>query len=297
MGICTSPRQCQEVVNFILNNYTHQCIQAILVPQSYTALTGSKFGGVPYWDLKRPYPCNALNEPLCLVAQINCADLPEHDFLPYKGLLQFYCENAQNPTISKVVYFPRFDLKITSVDVQKYIANTTRRYFKSGKDIIWGSSGLAFKSKLSLPLHLGGDICDNMLQDAAQNCLNRHLNDTALYMLKQEIMPYMPEDVLVEATENLPATARGRIQLLGFPYHGDNFEPLDTTLMLQVVNFNLQAANGKNVCGLDIGQQAELYFTINNGALDDGDYNCSYLTHVTEQNTVVNSSLPSFAAF
>lgn len=286
MAICSSPRQCLEIVNFLLSNYSQPCIQAVLSSKTYTALTSSKFGGIPYWDLKRPYPCSATGEPLCLIAQINCVDLPDHDELPLKGLLQFYCENSQNPSISKVVYFERFDLKITAVDVQKYIARTTRRFFKNGKDIIWGSCGLSFKSKMTLPIHLDGDLYNNMLQDAAQNCLNTNLNEAALNMLKEEIHPYLPADFLVEDPATLPANARGLIQMLGFPYHGDNFEPLDTTLLLQVMNFNLQNAEGKDLCGLDIGKQAELYFTIDSGSLEDGDYNHAYLNHVTTNNQV-----------
>lgn len=288
MGVCSSALECQEIVNFLIDNYMQPCIQAVLTPQHYTSFTGSKFGGVPYWDLKRKFPCNDANEPLCLIAQINCADLPEHDGLPLKGLLQFYCENSQNPSISKVVYFSTFDPKITEVDVQKYIANTTRRYFKTGKDVIWGCSGLAFKIKQSLPIHLDGDLYNNMLQDAAQSCLNRHLSDLAIDMLKNEVNPYLPLELRADVPQAIPAVASGQIQLLGFPKQGDNFEPLDTTLLLQIQNFNLQNARGQKVCGLDMGNQASLYYTIDSCSLDDGAYNCACMTYINADSDQVS---------
>lgn len=280
MAVCSNAFECQEIVNFLMENYTQSCIQAILTPQQLTKLTSSKFGGVPYWDLKRPFPCNDQQEPLILIAQINCADLPEHDYLPLSGIIQFYCENSLNPQISKVVYFKEINLKITEIEVQKYIARTTRRFFKTGRDVIWGCSGLSFTLKNSLPVHLDGDLYNNMLQDAAQSCLNRHLSDTAIEMLKLEVDSYLPEELKFSQKAPVSPLAQGQMQLLGFPMRGDHFEPLDTTLLFQIRNFNLQNTKGQRVCGLDLGKQAELYYTIDSCSLEDGDYNCAYLTYV-----------------
>lgn len=50
----------------------------------------SKFGGVPYWDMKKMYPVDSKGNQLMLLAQINldCYDFGE--LLPKTGILQFF---------------------------------------------------------------------------------------------------------------------------------------------------------------------------------------------------------------
>lgn len=55
-----------------------------------TTLTGSKIGGAPYWKNIENYPKTKEGEKLMLLAQINLSDLPENDYFPSKGLLQFF---------------------------------------------------------------------------------------------------------------------------------------------------------------------------------------------------------------
>ncbi|MBR5939659.1 MAG: DUF1963 domain-containing protein, partial [Neisseriaceae bacterium] len=56
-------------------------------------LTASKFGGVPYWDLQKPYPVDDNGNQLALLAQIDLAELPPLPDFPEKGLLQFFISN------------------------------------------------------------------------------------------------------------------------------------------------------------------------------------------------------------
>ncbi|MBQ9683231.1 MAG: DUF1963 domain-containing protein [Neisseriaceae bacterium] len=53
-------------------------------------LTANKFGGVPYWDLQKPYPVDNQGNKLILLAQIDLAELPPLPDFPEKGLLQFF---------------------------------------------------------------------------------------------------------------------------------------------------------------------------------------------------------------
>ena len=53
-------------------------------------LTASKFGGLGWWDLSKPYPAGENGEPLVLLAQINFAEIPHLPDFPETGLLQFY---------------------------------------------------------------------------------------------------------------------------------------------------------------------------------------------------------------
>jgi uncharacterized protein YwqG len=61
------------------------------------AVTASKFRGVPYIEKGQDYPKNKNGEPLVLLAQINCADVPEYPGFPKQGILQFYIQPSDGP--------------------------------------------------------------------------------------------------------------------------------------------------------------------------------------------------------
>ena len=88
------------------------------VPAEPLPQTASKFGGRPYLPAGELPPTNEKGEPLGMIAQINCADLPENDFYPATGLLQFWMDpndeeclwgfDYENPTSQKnfrVIYY------------------------------------------------------------------------------------------------------------------------------------------------------------------------------------------------
>ncbi len=62
------------------------------------ALTDSKFGGVPYWDMGIEYPTDQNGRKMILPAQIHFPDLREAgldlqefgQLLPAEGMLQFF---------------------------------------------------------------------------------------------------------------------------------------------------------------------------------------------------------------
>ncbi|WP_314938631.1 YwqG family protein [Rothia mucilaginosa] len=60
------------------------------VPDAPLPQTASKFGGRPYLPAGESAPTNEAGEPLGMIAQINCADLPENDLFPTTGMLQFW---------------------------------------------------------------------------------------------------------------------------------------------------------------------------------------------------------------
>jgi len=54
----------------------------------------SKFGGIPYFPKNLKYPCDNSGNPMYLLAQINCVDMPSFkEPFPKEGLLQFYIRN------------------------------------------------------------------------------------------------------------------------------------------------------------------------------------------------------------
>ena len=104
------------------------------VPAEPLPQTASKFGGRPYLPAGESAPTNEKGEPLGMIAQINCADLPENDIYPATGMLQFWINpndeecmwgyDYENPLSQKnhrVVYYetlgePNPDAPFSNVD-------------------------------------------------------------------------------------------------------------------------------------------------------------------------------------
>ena len=59
-------------------------------------VTASKFGGVPYLPAGVDAPLGSDGQPLGMIAQINCAELPENTIYPESGMLQFWL-NPRHP--------------------------------------------------------------------------------------------------------------------------------------------------------------------------------------------------------
>lgn len=80
------------------------------------SLEESKFGGFPFVPLGGVIPTNAEGNQLALLAQINCAQLPENNMYPSDGWLQIWCledemygfcsDTIQPETNQKVLYIP-----------------------------------------------------------------------------------------------------------------------------------------------------------------------------------------------
>ena len=81
------------------------------------SVTSSKFGGVPYLPEGVDAPTNAHGDPLGMIAQINCAELPDNDIYPKTGILQFWLNlkddqwgmDFENPIAqdnTRVTYYP-----------------------------------------------------------------------------------------------------------------------------------------------------------------------------------------------
>lgn len=84
--------QARRVIDALNERGAHK--QAIRLkvtrPDAPLPQTASKFGGRPYLPAGELPPTNEKGEPLGMIAQINCADLPENDIYPATGMLQFW---------------------------------------------------------------------------------------------------------------------------------------------------------------------------------------------------------------
>lgn len=64
-------------------------------PESSLSLTASKFGGAPYLPYGAEPPTNSEDKYLRLLAQFNCAELPQNPILPEEGILQFWIDHNE----------------------------------------------------------------------------------------------------------------------------------------------------------------------------------------------------------
>lgn len=84
--------QARRVIDALNERGAHkQAIRLkVTLPDAPLPQTASKFGGRPYLPAGESAPTNEKGEPLGMIAQINCADLPENDIYPATGMLQFW---------------------------------------------------------------------------------------------------------------------------------------------------------------------------------------------------------------
>lgn len=92
-------------------------IEIKAIKEDTLTLWKSKFGGFPYFPKSNPYPRDAKNQPMMLLAQINFNETPNLINFPQQGILQFYipCNDdlygidINNQTLQqnfRVLYFP-----------------------------------------------------------------------------------------------------------------------------------------------------------------------------------------------
>ena len=116
------------------------------------SLEESKFGGFPFVPLGGVIPTNAEGNQLALLAQINCAQLPENSMYPSDGWLQIWCledemygfcsDTIQPETNQKVLYIPAGTqgepLERVEAMYQPYGDEECPLWFVDDQGAIWG---------------------------------------------------------------------------------------------------------------------------------------------------------------
>lgn len=116
------------------------------------SLEESKFGGFPFVPLGGVIPTNAEGNQLALLAQINCAQLPENNMYPSDGWLQVWCledemygfcsDTIQPETNQKVLYIPAGTqgepLERVEAMYQPYGDEECPLWFVDDQGAIWG---------------------------------------------------------------------------------------------------------------------------------------------------------------
>lgn len=96
-----------------------------------TDIFESKLGGLPYWDMKKEYPCNSEGKKLVLLAQINLEkEELDDELLPKKGMLQFFIgtdvlNGLEDKNGAKVIYHENINYDIKKEDVDSLDIKTS----------------------------------------------------------------------------------------------------------------------------------------------------------------------------
>ena len=111
----------KKVIEKVSEENKKECINIKTHIDENLTIFDSKFGGIPYLPKDFEVPCDSSNhEQLALLAQINCAELPENNLYPKVGILQFWIGRDDLMGLEddyKVVYFENIDNTITREEV------------------------------------------------------------------------------------------------------------------------------------------------------------------------------------
>lgn len=184
------------------------------------SLEESKFGGFPFVPLGGAIPTNAEGSQLALLAQINCAQLPENNMYPSDGWLQVWCledemygfcsDTIQPETNQKVLYIPAGTqgepLERVVAMYQPYGNEECPLWFVDEQGAIWGMR-LSFTHGQQ-----GITYSDGRFRDLFLDRWNKHYPEQAVenfYDLPDEIFENMVD------SHDGPDCAH---QLGGYPY-------------------------------------------------------------------------------
>ena len=111
----------KKVIEKVSAENKKECINIKTHAGENLTIFDSKFGGIPYLPKDFEVPCDSSNhEQFALLAQINCAELPENNLYPKVGILQFWIGRDDLMGLEddyKVVYFENIDNTITREEV------------------------------------------------------------------------------------------------------------------------------------------------------------------------------------
>ena len=165
----------KKVIEKVIAENQKECINIKTHINKNLTIFDSKFGGIPYLPKDFEVPCDSSSnqEQFALLAQINCAELPENNLYPKVGILQFWIGRDDLMGLEndyKVVYFENIDNTITSEEVlTKYKPLDPEDYDQySPFDPTNAEFGLTFEkgiSTITVPDYRFEDIVINAIRE------------------------------------------------------------------------------------------------------------------------------------
>lgn len=208
-----------KIVEELKKRTAQEAYALTIQPDRTPTLFDSKFGGLPYWDLQKPYPTDLEGEKMLLLAQINFDTAKVDAPLPQKGMLQFFIAkndmfgldfDAQDRQDTfRVVYHETIDQTVTAEQV-KGLGVPDGMHGEGGLDTpVWKEAAVAIAKKTA---YIGIDCYDfgEVMQDVIRQVCGQDIEDWYDFITEEE------NDVLYDEL-----SAAGH-WMLGYPYFTQN---------------------------------------------------------------------------
>lgn len=137
-------KKLNQLIKQITKETEKDYIKLSFEPNNNLSLFTSKIGGLPYIPRNGNIPFNEFGEPMYMLAQINCEELPKNSIYPPKGLLQFFISAGDlygidigyytSGTGHQVLYYETYDTTITEEDIKAQYSLENEIYDESPHD-------------------------------------------------------------------------------------------------------------------------------------------------------------------
>lgn len=177
----------------------------------------SKFGGLPYWDLKKEYPQDSDGGSMMLLAQINLDKEGIDDKLPQQGMLQFFIsrdecfgldfDEPDKQQKFRVVYHEAVDYDITREQIQDINPPLCTDEDMEDYTPVWKEAAITV-AKQEVYMCDGDYRFEQLFQEIVQDILGEDIKSQSVYS-------YLGNDEYDKLTEALGNEGHW---LLGYPY-------------------------------------------------------------------------------
>ncbi len=117
--ILPSTEELEMLLKAIRQKANREVIKIISHHDAEPTLFFSKLGGLPYWEPEQPYPVSENGKKMVMLMQIMLCDLPENEYLPREGMLQFFVEDEEEICHAKVVYHKEINYDLSEEKIRE----------------------------------------------------------------------------------------------------------------------------------------------------------------------------------
>lgn len=233
----------------------------------------SKFGGVPYWNLKEKYPVDSNGEKMMLLAQINFTEAKlDDDRLPNQGILQFFIaanddvygmdfDEPDSQSNFRIIYHEEIDDTVTK---EKILAlgipvNTDETLDLEYPPI---TEELAISLNKTIT-YMGIEVCDfdRIFAEVVKDTLGMDIAGESAYS-------FLGNDEFDQFCEELND---GGHWMLGYPYF-TQYDPRDNSEYYDTLLLQIDSEQGEETDYVMWGDCGVANFFINSDALKKRDF-------------------------
>lgn len=218
----------------------------------------SKLGGTAYWPEGKEYPKDTCGQPMLLLAQFNCEQLPKTGKLPEHGMLQFFLEKGRWKDAA-VIYHEEIDPTVTEATA-----------------IASGAIDASKLQKIDSPVR-GEYAVEKQLRDAYIGPSDYRFEEMYNKLAAEEDSDDFEDlDLSNDYWTELYAANAGH-HLLGYPYF-TQFDPRDKKTDRDVLLFQLDSEYSKNAQQIMWGDAGIGNYFINEKDLERRDFSSVFFS-------------------